>query len=124
MVGFVDACRQQMEERATFDFDTRPIGKGFTEFGGGPEQILGVIAQWTHWHEPFRPGIGFNPLIAGGPGWPMSPLNNSLGHALIPWRPVFGSYPERPMVWNTPKIVEIVCGAEINAYVSAEIAST
>jgi coenzyme PQQ precursor peptide PqqA len=27
-----------------------------------------------------------------------------------------------PMVWKTPKIVEIVCGAEINAYVSAEIA--
>jgi len=26
------------------------------------------------------------------------------------------------MVWKTPKIVEIVCGAEINAYVSAEIA--
>jgi coenzyme PQQ precursor peptide PqqA len=26
------------------------------------------------------------------------------------------------MAWKTPKIVEIVCGAEINAYVSAEIA--
>jgi coenzyme PQQ precursor peptide PqqA len=26
------------------------------------------------------------------------------------------------MSWKTPKIVEIVCGAEINAYVSAEIA--
>jgi coenzyme PQQ precursor peptide PqqA len=26
------------------------------------------------------------------------------------------------MTWKTPKIVEIVCGAEINAYVSAEIA--
>jgi len=25
------------------------------------------------------------------------------------------------MAWKTPKIVEIVCGAEINAYVSAEI---
>jgi coenzyme PQQ precursor peptide PqqA len=26
------------------------------------------------------------------------------------------------MTWKTPTIVEIVCGAEINAYVSAEIA--
>jgi coenzyme PQQ precursor peptide PqqA len=25
------------------------------------------------------------------------------------------------MAWQTPKIVEIICGAEINAYVSAEI---
>ncbi|MEO7026384.1 MAG: pyrroloquinoline quinone precursor peptide PqqA [Caulobacteraceae bacterium] len=25
------------------------------------------------------------------------------------------------MVWTKPEIVEIVCGAEINAYVSAEI---
>jgi coenzyme PQQ precursor peptide PqqA len=29
---------------------------------------------------------------------------------------------EEQMAWKTPKIVEVACGAEINSYISAELA--